>query len=127
MDVQRMIKEMMLDNTGMCRFHRGWAEDLFGDLINHHYHSDIDFLGHHSDMARRFQGRNKGVFWESERVIDIVHTYLKKIQRDGPPEPELDPWVRRFDKDKEEAARAYWEAMQSGIERGLKDPFHETT
>ncbi|MDZ7582930.1 MAG: hypothetical protein U5R30_20690 [Deltaproteobacteria bacterium] len=28
-----MIQELMLDNLGLCRFHRGWAEELMPDMV----------------------------------------------------------------------------------------------
>jgi glyceraldehyde-3-phosphate dehydrogenase (ferredoxin) len=28
-----MLKELLLDNLGVCRFHRAWAEDLLPEIV----------------------------------------------------------------------------------------------
>ena len=30
---RRLIKELMLDHMGLCRFHRGWAEEMIPDIV----------------------------------------------------------------------------------------------
>jgi glyceraldehyde-3-phosphate dehydrogenase (ferredoxin) len=118
----RMVKELMLDNYGMCRFHRGWAETLLPELVNTFLGAPVDAERHHRRLALAMHGQNRAQPWETERVIDLVHGYLVKYRADGPREPELDPWLSRFAADKRAAARAYWEEMRAGFDDGLRAP-----
>ena len=66
--------------------------------------------------------RNASNFWESERSIDYVHTFLKR-KRDVESEDraELDEWINHFDTDKREAALAYWYEVHKGIMESLRE------
>jgi glyceraldehyde-3-phosphate dehydrogenase (ferredoxin) len=113
----RMVKEIMLDNTGVCRFHRGWAESLLPEVL-------VELLGvdgpaHHLALARELEADNATLPWQTERVVDMVATYLVKVRDDGPPEPALDAWIDRFARDKAGAARAYWEEIRRGFREGV--------
>ncbi len=33
-DARRLIKELQMDNLGICRFHRAWAEDIMPEIID---------------------------------------------------------------------------------------------
>ena len=71
-------------------------------------------------LASRLNSRNCPVFWESERNIDFVHTFLKrKRDVDKDPNPELAAWVEKFDRDKVEGAKDYWYEMLKGIDENL--------
>ena len=74
---------------------------------------------HHRDLARRIFRRRKARFWETERVIEIIATYLQDYQHDAAPDGELDRWVRRFREDRASAARAYWSEINAGLEELL--------
>lgn len=120
----RMIKELMLDNYGMCRFHRGWAEEMLPGLVHALKGIDVDADAHHRTLAAAM---NQGAAvrpWPTKRVVDMVRTYLVKVRDDGPREPELDVWVDRFAKDAPGAARAYWDEMKAGFDEGLADRYH---
>ena len=114
---RRMVLELYSDNNGMCRFHRGWVEKILPDLIEKHYGERIDFDAHHLALVKKIHKENKPVFWESERIVDMMHTYLNKVQSD---DPELPKWRELFDKNKSEAARKYWEEIKKGIDSVLK-------
>jgi glyceraldehyde-3-phosphate dehydrogenase (ferredoxin) len=116
---QRMEAELMLQNLGFCRLHRGWAEDLVGDLVNRHLGTSTDWRGHHRTLARSIYRRRKARFWETQRVVDIVASFLQNYQHEAAPDAELDRWVRRFREDKASAARAYWSEINAGLEEIL--------
>jgi glyceraldehyde-3-phosphate dehydrogenase (ferredoxin) len=120
-NVNRMIKEFYSDNAGCCRFHRGWIEEIIGDLIDKHFNIKIDFFTHHKKLAQLINLDNKGVFWESERVMDIVFAYLKKFLKEKPDDKAAKEWVARFEKDKWKAAKDYWEEIKRGINDALRD------
>ena len=126
-NVERMIKELYNDNTGICRFHRGWVEDLVQDIVNEVYKTKIDYFSHHKKLVQLINWENKPVFWESERVVDIIWRYLEKIAVSEPENPERDEisskkpdasvhyWVEKFRQDKWSAAREYWEELRKGM------------
>ena len=67
----------------------------------------------------------QSVFWESERVIDIIQAYLRSWKEEGLNDPQLDEWILKFDKDKNAAAREYWQAMYDGMNDAFEHPFDE--
>lgn len=59
-------------------------------------------------LASRLNSRNSPIFWESERNIDYLHTFLKRkkeIDNDG--RPELVEWLEKFEQNRVEAARDF--------------------
>ncbi|MFW5663816.1 MAG: aldehyde ferredoxin oxidoreductase C-terminal domain-containing protein, partial [bacterium] len=102
-NAQRMIKEIMLDNTGICRFHRAWAEDIMPDIIDKLFGQKEKFLRTIALTASRINSRNASVFWESKRNIEYVHTFFQKKLRTGDKSPELQKWVDRFDENPHQA------------------------
>lgn len=115
---ERMVKELMLDNYGMCRFHRGWAERLLPDIVGRVLGRAADPVAHHRRLAGALAADNRARPWETDRVVALIHGYLAKYRQDGPPEPELDRWLARFARDPRAAARAYWQEMRDGFEEG---------
>lgn len=115
--VERMVYEFFSENSGVCRFHRKWVETIVDEIISAHYDFPIDYKAHQFGLAKDIyeMDADAAVFWESERTIDIVWQYLEKWERFGLANENLHEWIRRFREDKWEAARAYWEAVCSGI------------
>ena len=119
---ERMKQELILDNLGVCRFHRGWAEDLLPEVMDSLFNSKERFLRSVAVLASRLNSRNCPVFWESERNIDFVYTFLKrKKEVDNDPDPELSLWLERFGKDKLEAAKEFWYEALKGIDESLRE------
>lgn len=117
---RRMIKELMMDNTGICRFHRAWAEDIMPDIIESLFGLKEEFLQSLQLTASRINSRNASIFWESERSIDFVHSFLrKKKTEDGVDSAELNDWLNQFEKDKKEAALNFWYEIHKGIHESL--------
>jgi glyceraldehyde-3-phosphate dehydrogenase (ferredoxin) len=117
----RMLAELTTDNAGMCRFHRGWSEKLWPEIVQGHLGLDLDYPAHHARIAREIHRQGAPVYWESARVEEIVHTYLSEMFDESPGDSVLGGWVKRFDADRSQAARAYWDEMRSGIEDGLAE------
>ena len=121
---ERMKKELLLDNLGICRFHRGWAEELLPEVIESLYGEKEQFLRSISVLASRLNSRNAPVFWESERNIDFVLSFLKrKRDVDKDRSSELERWIEIFDRDRVEGAREFWYEMLKGIDESLTDYF----
>ena len=120
-NVERMIKEFYSDNGGFCRFHRSWVEELLQDIINKHYNINVDFYSHHKKLAQKINMNNKSVFWESERVIDIVKEFDRTVLAEYPTSEAAKKWLEKFEKDKFGAAKECWEEIRRGINDALKD------
>jgi glyceraldehyde-3-phosphate dehydrogenase (ferredoxin) len=119
---KRMIKELVLDNMGMCRFHRAWAEEMMPEIVGSLYGLEKEFLENTSKMASRIQSRNASIFWESERSLDMIQTFLiRKHTVDGVTDPTLLGWIDAFGKNKPEAALHFWYEMHMGIQESLKE------
>jgi glyceraldehyde-3-phosphate dehydrogenase (ferredoxin) len=115
----RMIAEVTLDNAGTCRFHRGWSEKLLPRIVCGHYDVEIDYPDHHARVARRIHAQGKPVYWESGRIVEIVHGYLKQALDEDPQNHLLMEWLDKFNQDPQTAARGYWEEMRAGIEERM--------
>lgn len=124
MCAMRMKQELILDNLGICRFHRGWAEELLPEVMGSLYGRKEEFLRAIDVLASRLHSRNSPVFWESERDIDYLHTFLqRKKEVDHDEHPELAAWLDKFEKDRVEAARDFWYETLKGIDESLLEFF----
>ena len=121
-NARRMLKELMLDNLGICRFHRAWAETLIPDIMENIFGEKDAFLSSLNMTASRITSRNASVFWESERNMDMVFTFLKnKKETDRVSHPELDRWIDFFTRDRHAAAYDFWYEMHKGIHEMLRE------
>ena len=119
---QRFRDELILDNLGMCRFHRLWAEEMLPEVMGTLYEQKEEFLSRLAVTASRINSRNASVFWESERSADLVLTFLTR-QRDveGNTDKELIEWIDRFAQNKNEAALSFWYEVHKGIHESLRE------
>ena len=71
--------------------------------------------------VHRINSRNAANYWESERCVDYVHTFLTR-KRDVEKEdrPELHDWIARFDSHKQDAAIAFWYEIHRGVMESLR-------
>jgi len=121
-NAERMQKELILDNSGMCRFHRLWAEEMLPEIVGSLYGLKAEFLENVSRTASRIASRNSSVFWESARTVDLVYTFLKRKQTvEGDTDAELGRWVEFFEKDKQEAALSFWHDVLKGSTELLRE------
>lgn len=123
LNTHRMAIELMLDNLGFCRFHRDWAEELAPQIFREHIGIETDLAEHHHRLARRIHARNRAVMFESGRVVELLHTYLRRKRDEGVDRPELAEWLLRFDADPRSAARDYWYEIRKGVDDALAEPF----
>jgi len=115
--VERFVYELYAENSGSCRFHRKWVEDIIDDIILAHFNLHFDYWHTNFSLAKAIHEYQSGTsgFWESQRVVDIIAAYLKKWQEFGLKDAALDEWVQRFEQDAWKAGRAYWEEVRRGI------------
>jgi glyceraldehyde-3-phosphate dehydrogenase (ferredoxin) len=121
-NADRMKTELMLDNLGICRFHRAWAEEMLPEIVESIWGKGREMLLNTHITARRINCRNASVFWESIRSIDFIHTFLRRqSETPGNADPDLLAWLERFDKDKHAAAFDYWYEIRKGIDESLRE------
>jgi len=115
-----MAQELLLDNLGICRFHRGWAEDMGEGIIESLYGMGKSFVEKVTMTASRINSRNSSVFWEAGRNADFVYEFLKRRRDVGSVHrADLDDWIARFEKDRREAALDFWYEMHKGAHESL--------
>jgi glyceraldehyde-3-phosphate dehydrogenase (ferredoxin) len=121
-NVERMTYELFNENSGICRFHRKWAETITDEILKAHYGLEVDYKAHQFQLSREIYEREapKIVYWESKRVIDLVQGFLEQWEKDGLNTPELVEWLARFRADKKAAAKDYWQAVRDGIKDAFK-------
>jgi len=121
-NVDRMKTELMLDNLGICRFHRAWAEEMLPEIFSSLFGTEYNLLLNAHITSRRINCRNASVFWESERSIDFVHQYLIRHKSVlNTQDASLDDWILRFSADKFQAALDYWYEIRKGIDESLRE------
>ena len=121
---ERLRKELGMDNAGLCRFHRGWGEEMMPEAIGSVYGLKEEYLASLAVAASRINSRNSAVFWESEKNLEFVSSFLKR-RRDveGDASPELATWIAAFEKDPHEAGLDFWFEIRKGIDESLRDFF----
>ena len=115
--VERMVYELFNENSGICRFHRKWAEVIVDEIISAHYHFPVDYKARQFELARQIYELEGAAAqpWETGRTIDVIWQYLELWARDSLKDEDLRGWVMRFREDKWAAARAYWDEVRAGI------------
>jgi glyceraldehyde-3-phosphate dehydrogenase (ferredoxin) len=117
---KRLLGELVMDNLGVGRFHRGWAEEMLPEIIESLFGLKGEYLTSLQHLSQRILNRNTSVYWESKRNKEIVRTFLeRKHLVEGNDDPALLEWIKRFEEDGEKAAVDYWYAMHRGIQVGM--------
>ncbi len=131
-NVERFVYELYSENSGSCRFHRKWVEDIIDDIIVAHFElPHLDYWGDNVRLARAIHDHQSptSMPWESERVVDIIAGFLEKWAREGLVDEALTAWIERFRADKWQAAHDYWQAMYDGmaaaLSQGIDEPEHK--
>lgn len=121
-NVQQFMNELIVDNCGMCRFHRAWAEAMIPEIIGALYGKRDRYLQQISITASRIHSRNASIYWEAERNIDYVFTFLRRKQEvEGEKHPELQSWLSRYETNRHEAALDFWYEMHKGAQELLRE------
>lgn len=123
-NARRTIHELMMDNMGFCRFHRGWAEDIIPDLVDKLFGLKDAYLHNLRLTATRINSRNSAIFWESKRNAQFVHNFLlKKYNEDGVRNSDIEYWLKQFEANSKEAALSFWYEVHKGIHEMFRE-FH---
>ncbi len=117
-----MKKEFIMDNTGFCRFHRNWAEEMIPEIIETLYGMGERFMHSIAITSSRINSRNASMYWESDRNIDLVESFIERrhvVENDS--SPDLVRWLDYFKKDRKSAAFDFWFEIRKGIDESLRD------
>jgi glyceraldehyde-3-phosphate dehydrogenase (ferredoxin) len=72
---ERALMELMIDDSGVCRFHRGWAEKLLPSIYEDFYGLK-DVMAFYKKVYRdlaEYQSRGaEPTLWESRKVFDFM-------------------------------------------------------
>jgi len=121
-NASRFLSELLLDNLGICRFHRKWAEEILPEIIDSLYGIKQDLKAKIAITATRINCRNASVFWEPTRNFDFIYTFLvRKKEVEGNNDGQLLKWIDMFKKDKREAALTFWYEIHKGIHESLQE------
>jgi len=114
---RRAIMELAIDNAGICRFHRHWAEKLLPHLYREVLGVEIDIVKHSAETYKKlieYQERAGAVpsFWESRKTIELVATIAAEVGR-------VD-WSEKIIT-RLEAAREWWERFKKKFVRVIDE------
>jgi glyceraldehyde-3-phosphate dehydrogenase (ferredoxin) len=117
---QRLAGELIMDNIGTCRFHRGWAEEMIPEIIDSLFDLKDEYLENIETTSRDIGNRNASVYWESERNKDFVEKFLqRKYEVEQVDDPELIKWIDKYKEDKKSASQKFWYEMLRGAQEAL--------
>jgi glyceraldehyde-3-phosphate dehydrogenase (ferredoxin) len=75
--VVRARLEYLIDNAGVCRFHRGWAERILEELYKEIWGIEVDLVKHANNTLRKILEYQEKAGaeprpWESKKTFDMV-------------------------------------------------------
>ncbi len=112
---ERTVAEVALDNLGLCRFQREWAEDRLEELVAASG-GEGGVMPRHRTLARRLAATAPVALWRGARVRAIVSSWVREAAEDDPGNGEVREWRDRFHADPRGAARAFYRELKSGID-----------
>ncbi|RLG88540.1 MAG: hypothetical protein DRO18_01225 [Thermoprotei archaeon] len=117
--LMRAIKEYEVDNAGICRFHRRWAEKMLKTLYNELLNIKVDLDKHAKAMYRKIAEYSILVnaeprFWESKKTMDIISTIANEVNNKD--------WVHKFNTEGIKAFKDWWNRFYRKVseELGIK-------
>lgn len=129
-NVERFVYELYSENSGSCRFHRKWVEDIIDEIILSHFELQFDFWHTNYSLAKAIHHHQSSTSkpWESRRVMEIIHGFLLNWKHAGLQSAELDKWLTAFEKNRAKAGRDFWKeifrGMADAFEQDMDEPVH---
>lgn len=120
-NVERMVYELLTDNSGICRFHRKWSETITDEILIAHYDLDVDFKAHHYQLAQEInalEGR-KSTPWETDRMADLFEGYMRYWADMGLEDPVLMDYLAQIEGDKKAALANFWQGILNAQEHAF--------
>jgi glyceraldehyde-3-phosphate dehydrogenase (ferredoxin) len=129
-NVERFVYELYSENSGSCRFHRKWVEDIIDEIILSHFDLHFDYWKTNFTLAQEITRAelNKSVYWESTRVVDIINQFMVLWKERGLIDPNLDRILAAFTTNSHDAGLSYWneliESISDNVEQLFDEPKH---
>lgn len=101
---ERAIKELAVSNAGLCRFHRGWAENLLDKLYESFGINDLEERLKEIYKSIGTYNIKTGAIprpLEGEKAIDIFYTLAEELN--------VQRWTIKFSKNKRRAYQEWFE------------------
>ena len=110
-----LVVELAMANLGICPEHRPWA--IRGGLEQAAVQRgcEVSCEEHHRRVARELEQALQHGPWSTVRVQDTLLRYLLQAQLSLVPDPDLDRWVARMLRDREEACDRYFAEIRGGV------------
>ncbi len=124
MCAERMKKELILDNLGTCRFHRGWAEEMLPEIMGSLYDCKDRFCAPSTcspAASTAATARSSGSRSATSTFCTLFCNAKKRWTASRIP-AWANGWKSSTD-DKVEAAREFWYETLMGIDESLREFF----
>ncbi|MEM0002395.1 MAG: aldehyde ferredoxin oxidoreductase N-terminal domain-containing protein [Desulfurococcaceae archaeon] len=112
---ERAIYELLIENAGYCRFHRGWAEKTIPILLEKYYgiHEPLKKAKETYKLIAKYQklAGSQPQPWDSKRITEFI---AKAAEEYG-----NSKWAELFKKDIHGAAEEWWNRFYKKIEELL--------
>jgi glyceraldehyde-3-phosphate dehydrogenase (ferredoxin) len=100
----RVIKELLVENAGFCRFHRGWLEKHLPDLYKL-LGVEIDLDNYSKDLYMKIAYYNikagaKPTYLEGEKAKDLIYSIALEFGNTN--------WISRFLNNRENTVKEWW-------------------
>jgi len=114
--LERAIYELLVENAGFCRFHRGWAEKILPKLMEKYFNiekplerakSIYKLIAKYQKMAGAYP-----VPWDSRRNIDFMARAAEEYGNST--------WAKLFRENQEQAALEWWSRFYTTLEKLLE-------
>ena len=113
---ERTVAEMALDNLGLCRFQREWAEDSLDELLaasGCDPQEGVD--ARHRALASRIAASAPVAQWRGARVRGLVSSWVREAAADEPGNAELAAAADAFRRDSAASAREFYRELSAGV------------
>ncbi len=114
--MKRALNEYLIDNAGICRFHRGWAESALRDMYRDLLGVDVDIREHALRAYRQIAEYSKMAgaeprMWEGKKPRDIIFMLAGEVGSEE--------WAAKFARDPEQASSEWWTRFYDEVNREL--------
>jgi glyceraldehyde-3-phosphate dehydrogenase (ferredoxin) len=114
--VERAIYELLIENAGFCRFHRGWAEKVLPKLMERLYNIEkpLDRAKQIYKLIAKYQ-KLAGAYptpWDSKRILDFMARAAEEYGNAT--------WAKLFRENPEQAAIEWWSRFYSTLNKLLE-------
>lgn len=127
---ERVVAEIALDNLGLCRFQRDWAEDALDELLAASARGEAPAAetvdARHRALAARIAMDAPVALWRGARLRDIVVTWVREAAEDDPSDGALNRLRDEMIADPRGATRRFHRELADGIADAWRDVMETT-